>query len=133
MRAGGTRPQLCAPRPCLPPPPGPHGKPALDLAGEQCGDYSLETSLQACETHTLFFIISFKTCCVSGPPLSAAVTEGKGGLVAAGNRPLAGERRQDGRPQEPGNTEGGGAGQPAAAVSRAHVPEMAYRLECWYS
>lgn len=42
--------------------PSPRGEAALDLAGEQCADYSLETSLQACEIHTLFFIISFKTC-----------------------------------------------------------------------
>lgn len=49
-------------RPGLRAAPGARGKPARALAGEQCGDYSLETSLQACEIHTLFFIISFKTC-----------------------------------------------------------------------
>lgn len=54
LGSGGreARPQLRRPR----------GDPALDLAAEQRGDYSLETSLQACEIRTLFFIISFKTC-----------------------------------------------------------------------
>lgn len=57
--------------------PRPHGKPAVALEGERCGDYSLETSLQAREIHTLFFIISFKMRRVSGPSLSAEVTQRK--------------------------------------------------------
>lgn len=105
---------------------------------EQCADYSLETSLQACEIHTLFFIISFKTCGVFGPSLSASVTQRKGEAWSLRHRaPCRGKkrevRRMPSRSQEterevvPGHSGGTGCWQ------GPHVPDMAYRLECWYS